>query len=95
MAHSKTLTYRGITEGDWVRCTQCGKLMLLPFGAEQCPECCGDETLAWADENNQEATIEQVGETEYVNRELKLEDYLTPDTLSCEYPDYYRKLTKH
>lgn len=39
----KTRTYEGIRHGDWVRCTQCGAQMLLPCGADKCPECheCG------------------------------------------------------
>lgn len=35
----KTRTYEGVQHGDWVRCTQCGVQMLLPRGADKCPEC--------------------------------------------------------
>lgn len=91
---SKTIIYKGVEEGDWVKCSQCGKMMLLPYGADQCPECYGWGTLAWVDEEKQEADIDSVGKTEYANRKLKLEDYLDPETLAIEYTDYYRKLKK-
>lgn len=45
----KTRTYEGVQHGDWVRCTQCGAQMLLPRGADQCPECYGYDTLVWVD----------------------------------------------
>lgn len=47
----KTRTYEGVQHGDWVRCTQCGVQMLLPRGADQCPECYGYDTLVWVDED--------------------------------------------
>lgn len=47
----KTRTYEGVQHGDWVRCTQCGAQMLLPRGADQCPECYGYDTLVWVDED--------------------------------------------
>lgn len=34
----KTRTYEGIRHGDWVRCVLCGAQMLLPCGADKCPE---------------------------------------------------------
>lgn len=46
----ETRIYEGIRYGDWVRCTQCGAQMLLPCGADQCPECYGYDTLVWVDE---------------------------------------------
>ena len=88
----KTIIYKGVEDGDWVICSCCGKKMLVPFGADLCPECASEGTLQWVDEEKQEADVESVGETEYKDRELKLEDYLSPDTLSIEYPDYYKKL---
>lgn len=35
----KTITYEGVQHGDWVRCVLCGAQMLLPCGADKCPEC--------------------------------------------------------
>ena len=91
-----TIVYKGITEGDYVICSQCGKKMLLPYGADQCPECYGYGTLDWADNENQKASIDDFNESllEHSDRELKMEDYLDPETLAIEYPDYYRELKK-
>ena len=55
----KTRIYEGIRHGDWVRCTQCGAQMLLPCGADQCPECYGRGTLMWVDEDRQERNTMQ------------------------------------
>jgi hypothetical protein len=70
--------------------------MLLPYGADQCPECYGYGTLDWVDNENQEASIDDFNESllEHSDRELKMEDYLDPETLAIEYPDYYRELKK-
>lgn len=90
-----TIVYKGITEGDYVICSQCGKKMLLPYGADQCPECYGWGTLDWVDNDKQEASIDDFnGDVEHSDRELKMEDYLDPETLAIEYPDYYRELKK-
>lgn len=92
----EVITYKGIDEGDFCRCTQCGKLMLLPYGADQCPECCGYGTLDWADDAIQEtndAELKAIGyKLKDSGKKLKLEDYLDVETLAIEYPDYYRKI---
>ncbi len=88
----KTTVYKGIEHGDHVRCNQCNRVMALPCGADQCPECCGDGTLVWADEEKQEVNVSDLEETEYKDVELKMEDYLSPDTLAFNYPEYYRKI---
>ncbi len=88
----KTIIYKNVEEGDWVKCSNCGKVMLLPYGADMCPECTCEDELQWVDDNLQEANIETVGEIEHSERELKHQDYLCCDTLADEYPDYYRKI---
>lgn len=42
----KTITYEGVQHGDWVRCVLCGAQMLLPCGADKCPECGENGTFA-------------------------------------------------
>jgi hypothetical protein len=54
MTNMKTRTYEGVQHGDWVRCVLCGAQMLLPCGADKCPECSSKDTLMWVDENRQE-----------------------------------------
>lgn len=50
----KTITYEGVQHGDWVRCVLCGAQMLLPCGADKCPECGENGTLRWVDEERQD-----------------------------------------
>lgn len=35
--------------GDFVTCSDCGKVMLLPHGADKCPACKKEGCLAWTD----------------------------------------------
>lgn len=91
----KTTIYKNLTHGDWVICTNCGKMMLVPCGADQCPECTCEGSLQWVDEEKQEADIDEVGETEYKDKELELQDYVSVDTLAIEYPDEYKRLEEH
>lgn len=67
--------------------------MLLPCGADQCPECCGCETLSWIDEARQEMNVDDLGADAFnTNHTLKPEDYLDPETLAMEFPEYYKQL---
>lgn len=49
--------------GDFVRCTNCGKLMLVDLREEICPECCTDGSLMWVDEiqEHDEVSLEEAG----------------------------------
>lgn len=89
----KTKIYNNILHGDWVKCSQCGAIMLLPCGADQCPECCGCGTLSWIDETRQEMNVDDLGaDVLNTNHTLKPEDYLDPETLAIEFPEYYKQL---
>ena len=76
----KTITYKGIQHGDWVKCAQCGAQMLLPCGADKCPECGDSDVLMWVDEDKKEISIEDLDCSGYT-RELKIDDYLSSITL--------------
>lgn len=76
----KTRTYEGVSHGDWVRCALCGAQMLLPCGADKCPECGENGTLRWVDEERQEIDAKGLDCLGYV-RELRVDDYLSPTTL--------------
>lgn len=62
-----TLLYGGIFSGDWVTCSECGVTMLLPHGADKCPECGKVGCLTWASEYDNEHEVT----SEYIWRELK------------------------
>ena len=44
--------------GDFVTCSGCGKVMLLPYGADRCPACKAEGTLSWTDASLQETDID-------------------------------------
>lgn len=87
----KTRTYEGVQHGDWVRCTQCGAQMLLPCGADQCPECYGYDTLVWVDEDRQEMDTKHL-DCLAPMRKLELQEYLSPDVWAIEHSEYYKQL---
>lgn len=88
---TKTRTYEGVQHGDWVRCTQCGAQMLLPRGADQCPECYGYDTLVWVDEDRQEMDTKHL-DCLAPMRKLELQEYLSQDVLAIEHSEYYKQL---
>lgn len=47
--------------GDFVRCVDCGELMLIQIGGTACGEC-ESENLRWYDDNKPEWTIEELEE---------------------------------
>ena len=87
----KTRTYEGVQHGDWVRCTQCGVQMLLPRGADKCPECSSNSTLMWVDEDRQEMDAEHLDCLAPI-RKLELQEYLSPDVLAIVHSEYYKQL---
>ena len=42
-----------LDKGDFVRCVNCGRLMLVDVGETFCPECCKDN-LMWVSDNKEE-----------------------------------------
>ena len=82
---------KGVQHGDWVRCTQCGAQMLLPRGADQCPECYGYDTLVWVDEDRQEMDTKHL-DCLAPMRKLELQEYLSQDVLAIEHSEYYKQL---
>ncbi len=87
----KTRTYEGVQHGDWVRCALCGVQMLLPCGADKCPECSSNSTLMWVDEDRQEMDVEHLDCLAQI-RKLELQEYLSPDVLAIEHSEYYKQL---
>lgn len=51
--------------GDLVRCSDCGKLMLIQPGGTSCKEC-GSGNLQWVDEEHQECSIGELEQLGYV-----------------------------
>ena len=51
--------------GDFVRCTDCGELMLIQIGGTVCGEC-ESEKLQWYDDDRPEWTIEELQEAGFI-----------------------------
>lgn len=74
--------------GDFVICNACVKRMLLPYGADKCPACLSEGTLAWADDNMQETDIGRLLKRHYkLHRKPcpKPEEYLSQLVLDEEF----------
>ena len=77
--------------GDFVTCSDCGKVMLLPHGADKCPACRSEGTLAWTDDALQETDIDGlVGRHCNLHQKADLapEEYLSLSILATEYIPY-------
>jgi hypothetical protein len=81
---SQCIPYEGVQHGDWVRCVLCGAQMLLPCGADKCPECSSKDTLMWVDENRQEMDAKHLDCLVPI-RKLELQEYLSPEILKMEH----------
>lgn len=82
----KVKVYSNIGAGDFCRCSNCGSVMLLPFGADKCPECGCEISLMWAYENNQELNTIDLSEQklERTNRYIEYSEVYT-DNYNIEY----------
>lgn len=69
-------------------CSNCenevGVQMLLPRGADKCPECSSKDTLMWVDENRQEMDAKHLDCLVPI-RKLELQEYLSPEILKMEH----------
>jgi hypothetical protein len=56
----KPVVYSYTGSGDFVHCNNCGKIMLLPTGADKCPSCYREGMLAWEDDSLHETTYHEL-----------------------------------
>ena len=78
-------------QGDFVTCSNCGKVMLLPYGADKCPACKSEGKLAWTDDTSQETDIDGLLKRHCNLHRVKdpnPEDYLSLSILATEYIPY-------
>ena len=55
--------------GDFVRCLDCGELMLMQLGVTACGKC-ESENLEWADKEHEECSIEELKQMGYIIDEI-------------------------
>ena len=51
----RTSENSSLESGDFVKCCNCGRTMLVNIGTGACPEC-DEKSLIWADEENEEVS---------------------------------------
>ncbi|RHH14421.1 hypothetical protein DW228_06365 [Bacteroides fragilis] len=77
--------------GDFVTCTNCNAVMLLPIGADKCPECKKIGCLKWMDNDLQETDIDGLLARHcnlHQKKEVEPEEYLSHEVLVDEFPKY-------
>lgn len=52
-----TIVYPNVSYGDWVRCNNCDKFMLIPVTLDKCPECGAVGCMSWASEDEDYHTV--------------------------------------
>lgn len=76
----KVKTYNELSHGDFVKCNMCDAVMLLWCGADKCPECSEEGYLSWMNENEPEASVQELSDKGYIiepsGKTLNMEDYL-------------------
>lgn len=66
-----THIYNDIYFGDHVKCNNCGTVMLLPCGADKCPECGKTGCMEWVDDDKQEENYMNIKDISFINRSLE------------------------
>lgn len=61
--------------GDAVACMGCEKVMLVEIGAERCPFCKGEGTMAWLEGMAEKGDFEQEMSLELFERACEIEGY--------------------
>lgn len=93
-AEPETRIYNNVNGGDWVGCTFCGNVMLLPHGADCCPECGKDGQLKWVDDARPEMHKQQLRKTSFVDRKLELRNVFTQDAIIDMFPLAWARIQK-
>lgn len=88
----ETHTYIHVDTGDWVHCTFCDHVMLLPHGSEKCPKCGMTGRLQWVDENHPEMSKKQLKRPCFIDRKLQYRSVFSTDTIKTEYPSVWLQM---
>lgn len=88
-AESRQVILGYVDSGDLVSCTWCGQVMLVPTGADKCPNCYYEGALSWFDGNSKEATYSELEKDKRYSVQSKNEpepaEYLSDETLIGEF----------
>lgn len=90
----QTRIYQNVEQGDWVHCTFCDNVMLLPHAADKCPECGMGGRLQWVDEAKPEIRKNELTSRYPVDRKLMMKAVFTNETLQGDFPDIWDRIQK-
>ena len=73
---TRTIIYHNVRYGDWLHCNNCEQNMLLPIGADKCPECGAEGVFRWVSgcEKFYTADAKDIGFPNYVENEVSVKD---------------------
>lgn len=85
MEKQKVLAYSNM--GDFVSCTWCESVMIVPFGADKCPNCYYEGALSWHDDNNKEVNLSDIKDDYIIEYKSypEAEEYLSDEVLIEEF----------
>lgn len=85
----RTIIYNNVHHGDWVRCNNCETNMLLPIGADKCPECGAEGTFEYVNgaENFHTVDATDIGFPNYLDDDVDIEDCFSKETLAETHPE--------
>ena len=66
--------------------------MLLPGGADKCPECGSVGRLVWADEFYPESAKSSLDNKYYTHRKLLAKSVYSDDTLQADFPQVWERI---
>lgn len=90
----QTHIYQNVEQGDWVHCSFCDNVMLLPHAADKCPECGMGGRLQWADEIKPEMQKSELTNIYPVDRKLMMKSVFTDVTLQNDFPEIWDRIQK-
>lgn len=85
----RTIIYNNVHHGDWLRCNNCETNMLLPIGADKCPECGAEGTFEYVNnvENFHTVDATDIGFPNYLDDDVDIEECFSKEALAETYPE--------
>ena len=85
----RTIIYNNVHHGDWVRCNNCETSMLLPVGADKCPECGAEGTFEYVNGAESFHTVDatDIGFPNYLDDDVDVEKCFSKEALAETYPE--------
>lgn len=85
----RTIIYSNVHHGDRVRCNNCESNMLLPTGADKCPECGAEGTLEWTNDVEELHTVDStdISSPNYLDDDVDIETCFSKEALAELHPE--------